>query len=97
VHEAYLRLFNYRDISWHDRAHFFAVAARQMRHILIDIARAMQQAKRGEGARRVSLDEVAELSEEESSELLALDDALEELERMDPGKRRWWDYGTSAG
>ncbi len=88
VHEAYLRLLNYRDISWKDRAHFFAVAARQMRHILTDIARARQQAKRGAGARPVSLDTVAELSEEKSAELLALDEALEELEKIDERKAR---------
>ncbi len=88
VHEACLRLLNYRDISWRDRAHFFAVAARQMRHILIDIARAKQQAKRGAGARRVSLDAVAEVSEEKGAELLALDEALEELEKVDERKVR---------
>jgi RNA polymerase sigma-70 factor (ECF subfamily) len=86
VHEAYLRLVDYHQVSWQNRAHFFAVAARQMRHILIDIARSRQEVKHGGAPRRLSLDEVAELSEEKSLELVALDDALNDLEVLDPRK-----------
>src|SRR5437660_8911048 len=57
VHEAYLRLVDQRDVQWQTRAHFFAVAAQVMRHILVDHARGRHRAKRGEGTVRVSLDE----------------------------------------
>jgi RNA polymerase sigma-70 factor, ECF subfamily len=86
AHEAYMRLVDYHSAPWQNRAHFFAVAARQMRHILIDIARAKQQSKRGCTPRRFSLDEVAELSQERSLDLLALDDALKDLEKLDERK-----------
>ncbi len=86
AHEAYLRLVGCGHVSWQNRAHFFAVAARQMRRILIDIARAKHQIKRGRSPRRLSLEEVPELSDERSSELLALEDALKDLEKLDPRK-----------
>jgi RNA polymerase sigma factor (TIGR02999 family) len=86
VHEAYLRLLGCRNVSWQNRAHFFAVAARQMRHILIDIARSKHQLKRGCSPKRVSLEEAPELSDEKRSELLALEDALTGLEKLDPRK-----------
>jgi len=86
AHEAYLRLLGCRNVSWQNRAHFFAVAARQMRHILIDIARSKNQLRRGCSPKRVSLEEAPELSDEKSSELLALEDALKDLEKLDPRK-----------
>lgn len=88
AHEAYMRLVDYHSAPWQNRAHFFAVAARQMRHILIDIARAKHQHKRGCTPRRFLLDEVAELSQERSLDLLALDDALKDLEKLDERKAR---------
>jgi RNA polymerase sigma-70 factor, ECF subfamily len=86
AHEAYLRLVGCKHVSWQNRAHFFAVAARQMRHILIDIARSKHQLRRGCSPKRVSLEEAPELSNEKSSELLALEDALKDLEKLDPRK-----------
>src|SRR5262245_54909095 len=86
VNEAYLRLAGARETHWQDRAHFFAVASQIMRHILVDHARSYRYAKRGGGAIKVSLDEVAILSEERASELIALDDALKDLEALDPRK-----------
>lgn len=88
VHDAYLRLVGKRDISWKSRIHFFAVAARVMRRILIDHARTRHRAKRGGGAIRLSLDEAAILSDERASELIALDEALEELAKIDPRQGR---------
>jgi len=87
VHEAYLRLVT-MDVSWQDRAHFFAVAAQLMRRILVDHARSRQYAKRGGGARKVSLDEATIVSEERAADLVALDDALASLATIDPRKSR---------
>lgn len=87
VHEAYLRLVT-MDVSWQDRAHFFAVAAQLMRRILVDHARSHQYAKRGGGARKVSLDEATIVSEARAADLVALDDALTSLATMDPRKSR---------
>ena len=86
VNEAYLRLVDYSNLRWQDRAQFFGLAAQLMRRILIDHARKHHYAKRGGGARRVALDEAALLSEERASDLVALDDALTSLAEMDPRK-----------
>ena len=86
VNEAYLRLVDYSNLRWQDRAQFFGLAAQLMRRILIDHARSHHYAKRGGGAHRVSLDEAAVLSEERASELVALDDALTSLAAVDPRK-----------
>jgi RNA polymerase sigma-70 factor, ECF subfamily len=86
VHEAYLRLVDYKRIQWQKRAHFFAIAAQVMRRILIERARARGRDKRGGGARKVSLDEGAVLSQERSLELLALNEALTRLAAIDPRK-----------
>src|SRR5262245_35789525 len=72
VNEAYLRLVGQQGAEWQDRAHFFAVAAQVMRHLLVDHARALQLGKRGGGAQRVSLDEAALVAPERSADLLAL-------------------------
>jgi RNA polymerase sigma factor (TIGR02999 family) len=88
VNEAYLRLVDVSSVNWQDRAHFFAVAAQMMRRILVDAARARASAKRGAGAARVSLDGIADVSSGRTSELMALDEALDGLERMDPRKVR---------
>lgn len=84
VNEAYLRLIDQKHVRWQNRAHFFAIAAQTMRRILIDHARKHARAKRGGGAHKVSLDEVAVLSRERASEVVALDEALERLALVDP-------------
>lgn len=82
VHEAYLKLADQR-VVWQNRAHFFGIAAQQIRRILIDHARARQADKRGGEAPRVSLDEAIGVPEARDVDVLALNEALEELERMD--------------
>jgi RNA polymerase sigma-70 factor, ECF subfamily len=86
VNEAYMRLVDYKRMRWQNRAHFFAVSAQVMRRILVDHARGRRYAKRGGGARKVSLDEAAFVSEGRSGEVIAVDDALTELESWDPRK-----------
>jgi len=86
VNEAYLRLVDQKDARWQNRTHFFAVAARVMRHILVDHARQHSRDKRGGGAQVVSLDEAATMSPERARELLALDEALDELAKTDKRK-----------
>ena len=86
VNEAYLKLCDQTRVRWQNRAHFFAIAAQIMRRILIDHARRRRYEKRGGGARSLPLDEAAMLSDERASELVALDEALGELERIDERK-----------
>jgi RNA polymerase sigma factor (TIGR02999 family) len=86
VNEAYLRLIDQQKSDWQDRAHFFAVAARIMRHLLIDHARSRRYAKRGGGAVQVSLEEGAAVTPEPSVDLLALDEALDRLAAIDERK-----------
>ncbi len=81
-----LRLIDYSNLRWQDRAQFFGLAAQLMRRILIDHARKHHYAKRGGGARNVPLDGAAVLSEERASDLVALDDALTSLAAVDPRK-----------
>lgn len=88
VNEAFLRLVRGADVNWKDRAHFFAVSARIMRRILIDAARARGSAKRGGTVSEVNLDHVANVAFRNSRELVALDEALMELERIDVRKAR---------
>jgi len=88
VNEAYLRLVDHEGIDWQNRAHFFGVAAQAMRRILVDHARSRNYQKRGGAAQRVSLDEAATLSADRAGELIALDEALSELEKIDPRKSR---------
>jgi RNA polymerase sigma factor (TIGR02999 family) len=88
VNEAYMRLVDYSQMRWQSRAHFFAVAAQAMRRILVEHARKRHFAKRGGGAVKVSFDEAAIVSQEQASELVALDDALTSLEAMDQRKAR---------
>ncbi len=86
INEAYLRLVDQQSIQWQDRNHFFAVAARIMRHILIDHARSYRYAKRGGGAEKVPLEEAANLSIQRADELLALEEVLNDLSAVDPRK-----------
>ncbi len=83
VHETYLRLVGQNRIHWKNRAQFFGVAAQQMRRILIDRARRRHAARREDGLKRVSLDAAIDLSDERAPELLALDEALNALAKVD--------------
>ena len=83
VNEAYLRLVDARKIQWHDRAHFFGIASRIIRQILVDAARVRSRQKRGGGARRVELDENLAAGRPPDDDLLALDEALEALAEFD--------------
>ena len=86
VNEAFLRLVDLRRIRWQDRAHFLALSARLMRRILVDHARSRGYQKRGGGAANVTLDESLVASPERGVDLVALDDALEDLARVDARK-----------
>lgn len=86
VNEAYLRLADQTNPSWQDRAHFFAVAARAMRHILVDYAEGYRSQKRGGGALKVELDDAVLVSPGQSKEIVDLHDALEKLATLDPRK-----------
>jgi len=86
VNEAYLRLADQTNPRWQDRAHFFAVAARAMRQILVSYARTQQAQKRGGGAARVDLDEAALVCPQESREIVELHEALEQLLALDARK-----------
>jgi RNA polymerase sigma factor (TIGR02999 family) len=88
VNEAYLRLVARRGSRWQDRAHFFAVSAKAMRHILIDDARARGSAKRGGGLARVTFDEAAGAPFDKPADLVALDEALAALEQDFPRRSR---------
>ncbi|MFN8002455.1 MAG: sigma-70 family RNA polymerase sigma factor [Acidobacteriota bacterium] len=86
VNEAYLRLIDWQNVQWESRAHFFGVAAQLMRRVLVDEARERNQLKRGGDALRVSLSEAEEESNERPMDLLALDDALKTLAKLDSRK-----------
>ena len=88
VNEAYVRLVDQGEIQWKGRAHFFGIAARLMRQILVDRARRRNFAKRGGGAIRVSLNEATTVAQEQSASVIALDDALKNLEKTDQRKSR---------
>ena len=86
VHEAYLKLIDIKNVEWQHRAHFFAISAQIMRHILLDRARRRVRLKRGGNAEHVNLDELPDLGGGRARELIALDDALHTLAEMDPRK-----------
>ena len=88
VHEAYMELIDVTNVNWQHRAHFFAVSAQIMRHILLDRARRRVAAKRGGAAERVNLDELPDISGDRARELIALEDALNALTEKDPRKAR---------
>jgi RNA polymerase sigma factor (TIGR02999 family) len=92
VHEVYLRLSAGVDVDWQDRVHFFAVAAKIVRHILVDAARARAAAKRGVGEEvtggSACLDAIPDARTQRAAELCALDEALERLGRMDPRRAK---------
>jgi RNA polymerase sigma-70 factor (ECF subfamily) len=86
VNEAYLRLIEVKRVQWQNRAHFFAMASRVMRRILVDAARAKGYQKRHAGVPVVSLDEAVAVAAAPSPDFVALDDALNALEAVDPRK-----------
>jgi RNA polymerase sigma factor (TIGR02999 family) len=88
VNEAYLRLVNLKQIQWQNRAHFFAMGARLMRRILVDFARSRGYQKRGGGAKQVSFTQALEVAEDQPTDVVALDDALEALADVDERKSR---------
>jgi RNA polymerase sigma factor (TIGR02999 family) len=88
VNEAYLRLIDAKEVAWHDRAHFLAVAARIMRRILVDHARTWRSQKRGGDAAKVTFDEALVVTNEPNQDFVALDDALEALAAFDERKSR---------
>ena len=97
VNEAYLRLIDVKQVKWQNRAHFFAMAARMMRRILVDAARTKGSRKRGGGAQRVTLDDALIVSQEPAPDLVALDDALTALERFDARKTQVVELRFFAG
>ena len=97
VHEAYLKLIDVTNVDWQHRAHFFAVSAQIMRRILLDRARRRVAAKRGGAAPRVNLDEVPDIGSGRARELIALDDALNALAKVDPRKARVIELRFFAG
>jgi RNA polymerase sigma factor (TIGR02999 family) len=86
VSELYLRLIDAEQVSWQDRAHFFAVSAQMMRRILTDFARSRSYRKRGGGAVRVTWDETLAVAPQQEADIVALDDALTALALLDPRK-----------
>jgi RNA polymerase sigma-70 factor (ECF subfamily) len=85
VNEAYMRLVDYRSMQWQNRAHFFAVSSQLMRRILVEHAR-RHNLKRGGGVPHVSFEDTAEVGGDRAADLVALDDALDALARIDPRK-----------
>ena len=88
VNEAYMRLIDWQNVEWQNRAHFFGVSAQLMRHILVDYARRRRSHKRGGDAIEVSLDQAAVLSNERAADFVALDDALRSLAEFDERKSK---------
>jgi RNA polymerase sigma factor (TIGR02999 family) len=88
INEAFLKLIEQKDVRWQNRAHFFSIAARLMRRILLDYARKRLRDKRGNGAVHLELNEAIYLTDEKSAALVALDEALERLAEIDPFKSR---------
>jgi RNA polymerase sigma factor (TIGR02999 family) len=88
VNEAFVRLIDWQNVEWQDRAHFFGVSATLMRHILVQFARERQALKRGGNAVQVSLSEAVEVGARHHPDLVKLDDALKDLEKLDPRQTR---------
>jgi RNA polymerase sigma factor (TIGR02999 family) len=88
VNEAYLRLIDWKNVQWQNRAHFFGVSAQLMRRILVDFARSRRYEKRGGGNAPLALDEVVLISGEKSADLVALDEALVSLAKLDARQSR---------
>ncbi len=97
VNEAFMRLVDWQNVEWQNRAHFFGMAAQIMRRILMDFARARHREKRGGDALQVSLSEAANVAKEQCADLVALDDALQTLEKLDPRQARVVELRFFAG
>jgi RNA polymerase sigma factor (TIGR02999 family) len=99
VHEAFMRLVNQREVQWRNRAHFFAIAAQMIRRILVDYARAQHSEKRGSGSVKLELDEAmaAPLESGFDLDLLALNDALDQLLHLDARQSRIVELRFFAG
>ncbi len=97
VNEAFVRLIDWDQVEWQDRAHFFGVAATLMRHILVQFARERQALKRGGQMMQVSLAEAAEVGSPNDPDLVKLDDALNTLEKLDPRQARTVELRFFAG
>jgi len=88
INEAYLRLINWKDVRWQNRAHFFGVAAQMMRRILVDFARQRPRVEKEIEARHISLDEAMTVTNEKDMDLVALDEALQSLGKVDERKSK---------
>ena len=88
VHEAYMRLIDQTRVNWQGRTHFFAVGAQAMRRILVDHARGKGRAKRGGGWQRIALDETLMVSSHNDADVLAVDEAIDRLAKLDPRQAR---------
>ena len=97
VNEAYLRLIDQKQVHWQNRSHFFGIAAQLMRRILVDHARTRTCKKRGGDAVRVTLDDGLMVSDERMAEVVALDDALNNLAQIDPRKSQLVELRFFAG
>jgi RNA polymerase sigma factor (TIGR02999 family) len=97
VNEAYIRLIDIREVRWEDRGHFFAVAARVMRRILVDSARARLYQKRGAGAEEIPFDETMFKAPQSDRDVVALDDALTALGKIDERKKKVVELKFFAG
>jgi RNA polymerase sigma factor (TIGR02999 family) len=97
VHEAFLRMIDQTQARWQDRAHFYKASAQIMRHILVDHARARLRQKRGAGATMLVINEAIDIPEQRSFDVVALDDALEGLAKLDPQQSRIVELRFFAG
>lgn len=97
VHEAWLRLIDQKQVHWQNRAQFFGIAAEMIRRILIDHARARQAGKRGDGAIKLSLDDALAVPHRRDLDLVALDDAMHDLAKLDPQQSRLVELRFFAG
>jgi RNA polymerase sigma factor (TIGR02999 family) len=97
VNEAFMRLIDWQNVEWQNRAHFLGLAAQIMRRILVDFARARQREKRGGAAMMVSLSEAANVAQGQCAVMVALDDALQTLEKLDPRQARVVELRFFAG
>ena len=97
VHEAYVRLADHKDVRWHSREHFLAVAAQAMRHILVDYARGRLRTKRGSGVPALSLEDTAVMSDSRAEEVIAVNLALDGLSAVDARKGRVFELRYFGG
>jgi RNA polymerase sigma-70 factor, ECF subfamily len=97
INEAYLRLIDWKAVKWQNRAHFFGVAASMMRRILVDFARKRPRAETGRDAEHILLDEAFTITTEKDADLIALDEALRSLARIDERKARIVEFRFFGG